>query len=248
MRNKIKGLVIRETPKGESDKILTLITDELGLINVKARGVRKISAAFIKSAQLFAFSEMLLYEKNGYYTMTEASMITDFYTIREDLGSYALACYVCEAAGAFTTPGETASEVLRLALNTLYAIENKSYPRDQIKAAFELRLCAVSGFAPDLEDCPECGGPIGEKGLIVFDEALGYPVCSGCSSGGTPIPSSVMLAMKHIVGSESGKFMSFRLDGNGLETLAEFAEKYLLRCAEKSFPTLKFYKQCEELA
>ena len=85
MRHKIKGIVIREVPKGETSKLLTVVTSSLGVITVNAKGVRKLSSPYLKSAQLFAFSDMLIYDKNGFYTLSEASLIADFYPIREDI-------------------------------------------------------------------------------------------------------------------------------------------------------------------
>ena len=248
MRTKVKGLVVREKPNGENAKLLTVLTDTCGLITVNARGVRKISAAYLKSAQVFAFSDMLLYEKNGFRTLTEASLITDFYALREDLCAYSLACYICEAASAFAVPGEESSGILRLALNTLYALENKSYDEAQIKAAFELKLCAEGGFLPDITACGSCGEAL--SGARVFDLRSGIALCGGCvAEGGETLLLSepVCRAAAHIAGADMQKFMSFRISGGDLAVLAELAEKYLKICAERDFNTLNFYKKCKEL-
>ena len=246
MRLKVKGLVLGERPKGETSKLLTVLTDICGVITVNAKGVRKISAAYLKSAQLFAFSEMLLYEKNGFYTLVEASLVTDFYPIREDLNSYALACYICESAGAFAPPGEDSSGILRLALNTLYAIENKTYPLKQIKAAFEFRICAESGFAPDAGACAVCGREIG--GDAYFDLKEGEVYCGDCKSGTSVlIGDPVRRAISHIICSDIKKFASFRIPESDLPRLSDCAERFFLAHAERGFNTLAFYKNCEEL-
>lgn len=248
MRTKVKGLVVREKPNGENAKLLTVLTDVCGLITVNARGVRKISAAYLKSAQLFAFSDMLLYEKNGFRTLTEASLITDFYALREDLGAYSLACYVCEAASAFAVPGEESAGILRLALNTLYALENKSFPEEQIKAAFELKLCAEGGFPPDISVCGSCGEKL--SGARAFDLRSGTALCGGCAPEGGEmllLSEPVCRAAEHIAGADMQKFMSFRLPGPDLRQLSGFAERFLALCAERDFKTLKFYKNCKEL-
>ena len=248
MRTKVKGLVVREKPNGENAKLLTVLTDTCGLITVNARGVRKISAAYLKSAQLFAFSDMLLYEKNGFRTLTEASLITDFYALREDLGAYSLACYICEAASAFAVPGEDSAGILRLALNTLYALENKSFPETQIKAAFELKLCAEGGFLPDVYVCGSCGEEL--SGARVFDLRSGTAFCGGCAAdGGEPMILSepVCRAVRHISESDMQKFMSFRVSVQDLAQLSALAERFLTVCAERDFNTLNFYKKCKEL-
>ena len=44
MRHKLKGLVIREQAKGETSKLLTFLTDAMGVLTVNAKGVRKLSS------------------------------------------------------------------------------------------------------------------------------------------------------------------------------------------------------------
>lgn len=249
MRHKIKGIVIRETPKGETSKLLTVLTSTLGVITVNAKGVRKLSSAYLKSAQLFAFSDMLLYEKNGFYTLTEASLVADFYPLREDIKNYSLASYFCEAASVFAIPGEESAKILRLLLNSLYALEKGSYSRNQTKSAFELRLCAECGYLPETDFCSECGEELlGNDFLFHITGGLAY--CSGCASAGydyTIIPAAVGQAIKHITDSDISRFLSFRIGENDMAVLASVAEKFMLSHAERGFKTLSFYKHCEEL-
>ncbi|MBR5779867.1 MAG: DNA repair protein RecO [Clostridia bacterium] len=248
MRHKIKGIVLRETPKGETSKLLTVLASDLGVITVNAKGVRKLSSPYIKSAQQFAFSDMLLYEKNGFYTLTEASLIADFYPIREDIKSYSLACYLCEAAFAFAVPGDESLNLLRLLLNSLYAIENKISSNSVIKAAFEFRLCAECGFMPEAESCFVCGDEL--EGVSLFNLSEGVTHCKSCASGSlgyVQITPAVAKAVIHITQSELSRFLSFRIAESDQAMLSDAAERYLLMRAERGFKTLSFYKHCEEL-
>ena len=248
MRHKIKGIVLREAPKGETSKLLTVLASDLGVITVNAKGVRKLSSPYIKSAQQFAFSDMLLYEKNGFYTLTEASLIADFYPIREDIKGYSLACYLCEAASAFAVPGEESSNLLRLLLNSLYAIENKISPNSVIKSAFEFRLCAECGFMPETECCFVCGDELGSVSMFNLSEGVTH--CKSCVSGSlgyVQITPAAAKAVTHITQSELSRFLSFRIAESDQAMLSDAAERYLLMRAERGFKTLSFYKHCEEL-
>jgi DNA repair protein RecO (recombination protein O) len=249
MRHKVKGIVLRETPKGETSKLLTVLTADLGVITVNAKGVRKISSAYLKSAQQFAFSDMLLYEKNGFYTLTEAALIADFYKIREDIKDYSLACYLCEAAAAFAVPGDDSREVLRLLLNTLYAIENKVSTLKIIKAAFELRLAAESGFLPETDYCADCGDELGGTPFL-FNINGGIALCRSCASAGNEnvtVTPAVGRAIAHVIESDASRFLSFRIGEDDQLLLGNIAERFLLAHAERGFKTLSFYKHCEEL-
>lgn len=249
MRVKIKGIVIREAPKGETSKLLTVLTADMGVITVNAKGVRKISSPYIKSAQLFAFSDMLLYVKNGFYTLTEAALITDFYSLSADIKKYSLACYLCEAAAAFSVAGEESGNILRLLLNSLYALENGKASNPLVKSAFELRLCAESGFLPELSHCVECERELlGEE--LIFSISEGIALCRDCTYVGGDnvlITSSVGRAIAHITESELSRFISFRIGESDQAVLSVVAERFMLARAERGFKTLAFYKQCEVL-
>ncbi|MBR2901384.1 MAG: DNA repair protein RecO [Clostridia bacterium] len=249
MRHKIKGIVIRETPKGETSKLLTVVTSSLGVITVNAKGVRKLSSPYLKSAQLFAFSDMLLYEKNGFFTLSEASLIADFYPIREDIKKYSLACYLADVASSFSIPGDDSGIILRILLNSLYALENDKNSSRIIKAAFELRICAECGFLPEVSVCEICGEELdGEE--ITFNITEGVSYCKNCAfNNGNDLflTRSVVKAILHITESELTKFISFKISEKDEEFLSACAERFLLSRAERGFKTLSFYKHCEEL-
>ncbi len=249
MHHKLKGIVIRESPKGETSKLLTVLTSSLGVITINAKGVRKLTSPYLKSAQLFAFSNMLLYEKNGYYTLCEAALITDFYSLSKDIKDYSLACYFADVSASFSIPGEESAKILRLLLNSLYALEKDVAPIELVKAGFELRICAESGFYPDVSNCLECDTELsGKDFLFHIDEGMAF--CLDCGRSNrecTVLSASVGKAISHITESELSKFISFRIGEADMKKLSIIAEKYLLARAERGFKTLSFYKHCEDL-
>ena len=60
-----KALVLRGVDYKESDRILTLFTQEQGKLTVSARGCRKKGSAIAAGCQLLAWSEMVLYDYQG---------------------------------------------------------------------------------------------------------------------------------------------------------------------------------------
>ena len=61
-----KGLVLRETQTKEADKILTVLTAEHGRLAVVARGARRRNSRYAAACELLAYSELVLYERNGW--------------------------------------------------------------------------------------------------------------------------------------------------------------------------------------
>lgn len=249
MQHKVRGIVVREAAKGENDKLLTVLTGDEGVLTVNAPGVRKISASNLRSAQLFAYSDLLLYVKNGFYTLQESILHEDFYSLREDVPNFALGCYLCELASAVSVGGEEGNEILRLLLNALYAAEKKLASPRIIKTAFEFRIAALIGYEPELTECPICGKSADVIPNRMFELTDGYLFCASCEnpeegfSRRAKVSSACYAAMKHLLGSPVNKIFLFRLEENALAELSALTEEYLLLRVDKKIKTLDFLKK-----
>ena len=249
MRHKVRGIVVSEMAKGESDKLLRVLTGEEGVLTVRAPGVRKLSATNLRSAQLFAYSDLLLYEKNGFFTLQESILQEDFYDLRADVTAFALGCYLCELASAVSVGGEEGVEILRLLLNALYAAEKKLADPQVIKTAFEFRTAALIGYEPDLTGCPICSKPVEEMRDGMFELTDGYLFCRSCEnpaegfSRRVPVSLPCCKALRHILTVPVNKIFLFRLEEHALRELSALTEEYLLLRLERKPKTLDFLKQ-----
>ena len=143
MRLTTQGIVLRETNYKEADKILTVLTRDWGKRTVKARGCRRKNSKLTAASQLLVYSELTLSERGEFTTLTEADPLEQFWSVRQDLETLALASYFAEVAEASAQEGETCPELLSLLLNCLYALDTLKKPRALVKAVFELRLLCL---------------------------------------------------------------------------------------------------------
>ena len=88
-----KGIVLRATATKEADYILNILTDSLGRIAVVARGARRKGSRIAAGSELLAFSELVLYQRGNWYYLDEASTISLFDGIRQDIELLSLASY-----------------------------------------------------------------------------------------------------------------------------------------------------------
>jgi len=235
-----RALVIRSVPYRDSDRILTLLSDKLGRITVKARGAVRKNSTLASACQLFCCSDMVLFEKDGRYTLNEAHIIEQFEGLRADLHSMALASYFADVlANQEEDQAEGSCELLRLALNCLYALSSNRYPCELVKAAFELRFVALSGYEPDLNSCALCGCLV-NGGRAVAEKGEVY--CLECAPRyGIDLSVSSLTAARHFVSCELKKLLQVTLTDADARALSEFSGRYLRSCLERSFKTLDFY-------
>lgn len=236
------GIVLRETETRESDKILTVLTGDLGKISVIARGARRKGSRIAAVCQLLAYSEMTLYQRGEWYYLDEGSTIMLFEALRQDFEKLSLAAYFAELTE-FLSEGATAPEMLPLLLNALYALSALDKEPLLVKTAFELRLMALSGFEPLCDGCAVCGR--GEVERPMLDVVQGILHCAACrQKGGLSLPLSEggVAALRYILHCEAKKLYSFRVEKRALQGLSHAAEGFMAAQLERSFRTLDYYK------
>lgn len=238
-----RGVVLRQTETKEADKILTVLTAEKGKLSVIARGARRRGSRLAAASQLLVYSEMTAYQSRDWYMLTEASTLQLFPGLRTEVERLALASYFAELAETVTQEGEPAEELLPLLLNALYALGELKKPPGLVKAAYELRLLSLSGFAPMLDRCGRCGAAV--EGGALLDAAAGCVLCGGCgrhAPGLWPLSAAALAAARHITACEAKKLYAFSLPEEDLRQLASACEAFCLTQLERRFRTLDFYR------
>ena len=238
----IKALVLREVRYKEADRILTLLSAGEGKLTAKARGALRKSSRTGAATQQLTYAEMTLFANKGKWTVNEASVLEPFDGLRTDLEALALGSYFAECLEALSVEDEPDGELMQLGLNALYALSRALFDSRLIKAAFELRLMCLSGYAPDLAACAACGG---EPRDPVFHPADGRVYCRACPHppGALPLDEPALAAMRYIAAAPAKKLFAFSLGESSLAALGAVTEQYLLRQTERRFGTLEYYKQ-----
>ena len=245
MKFTTKGLVIRQQNIGEQDRLVWVLTSDMGVLRAFVRGAKNIKNPKSAATGLLTYSDISVFKGKDAYSIDEASVIEVFFDLRKDIVKMSLAQYFCELAAAVCPTEQNAQPQLSLILNALYLLATSDKSPDLIKACVELRLCAMSGFMPDLVMCKGCGAYEKESMLFLINE--GTIVCADCFAkapkpSSIPIDSGLLKALRHIIFSEDKKLFSFSLSDSGLENLNFITEAYICKVLEKNFPTLHFYK------
>jgi DNA repair protein RecO (recombination protein O) len=255
MLSEVRGIVLRSTDIRETDRLITVYTEELGIITALARGARSLKSRKLASTQQFCYGSFVLYGREDKLWVKEASLIESFYSIRNSIEGLALAMYICEVVENVAT-SEPDRDILRLTLNSLFAISQGTYDLCKVKAGFEIRLASILGFMPDVVFCSRCGRGDGE---FFFDVMAGAMECAECHKlsalGGERLAmeheSSILCilseaaktALCYCIYSPLEKLFSFCVAEDDMRLFARAAEEYLLNHLERGFKTLNFYNE-----
>lgn len=82
-----------------------------------------------------------------------------------------------------TPPKQPEARVLSTSVEMMEALEAVPEAREELLLAFQARLLAVAGLAPQLDTCAHCGKQAAEGQAARFDPRLGAVACRGCGGG-----------------------------------------------------------------
>ena len=222
----ISGLVLKETRYKESDRILTILTPELGVISASAQSSLRLKNKLFSACGLFCYSEFVLLPGRNMYTIREAEVRNVFHGISSTIEGMSLAMYLAEMAVALSPTGEEAAKELRV-----------------IKAVFELRTMSECGFLPQLVCCKICekyDGP-----AFYLDPQEGILLCEDCAkkAGKTcNLDMGALYALRHICLVEDKKIFAFKISVGSLAKLSAVAERYALTHLDKPLKSYDFLK------
>lgn len=248
---KCRGIIIKQQDTGEKGKLLTVLTENRGVVYAKAAGGKNVGASYFRCVQLFTYCEFHMYSGHNpnFLTVLDAVYIRSFFELSKDIKNFALASYCAELCKTSFVGGSEDAPVLRLLLNTFHTLEKGAYPHDHVKAVFELRLAALLGFAPQLDVCDTCGIELpSEETATFFDLEQCSVRCGRCQKRAEgfvyEMPAAVYRSFYHSLAADDDRLFSFKTDTDTLDRFSSLSEKYILlrlECEPKSLPLYKSF-------
>lgn len=246
MQRATKGLVIREQTIGESDRLVTLLTADFGIIKAFVRRAKQMKSKMNSATALFAYSNFTLYKTKDAFTVDDASPIEVFFELRRDIDRLSLAQYFAQLAYEMSAQEQPEEELLRLTLNSLHLLCRGEKNIFQIKAVFELRAMCIGGYMPSVLACDNCGTY--ETPTMYFDTLEGKIYCENCpKSEALAVPKTVITAVRFICLTEPAKIFAFSLSDENIKLLGELAEKYTLSRVQRKLSALEFFKGLQQI-
>ena len=138
MQMETDGLMIGEQSVGESDRLVTVLTRDEGVVRAFARQAKRTGSTKVSATQLFCYSRLTLYKGREKYIIDDARPIELFFDLRRDIERLALAQYFCELARSLAPQEAPAGDFLRLLLNSFHFLSKGTRPPLLLKAVVEM--------------------------------------------------------------------------------------------------------------
>ena len=238
-----EGVVIRQMPLGEADRILTLCSPDMGKVRAVAKGVRRTRSRLGGHLELLNRVSVSVAIGRDLDTISEASAISTFGGIRADLRRVSRALYVAELVDCFSMEGNGNQAIYHLLLSTLLWLE-RADNLDLLMRWFEMRLLECSGYMPELVNCVECRSLLEPDNHLFACDSGGVlcPNCRTASNGALiPLPLNTMKTLRFIQReARFDKVEALNVPAHIRQEMERLMRTYIRHVAEREVKSAEF--------
>lgn len=144
----VTGIILKQSPVGEYDRHISLLTKERGKIAAFARGAKRPGNKLAAATAPFCFGKFRLYEGRNSYTLAEADIQNYFEELRTDYIGACYGMYFAEIADYYAQENNDEREMMKLLYQSLRALCAETLPNPLVRCVFECRAIAVNGEFP----------------------------------------------------------------------------------------------------
>ncbi len=169
----LTGMVLKETPVGEYDRRLVILTRERGKITAFARGAKRPGNVLMAVSRPFVFGQFKLFEGREAYSLQGAEISNYFAEISADMEAACYGSYFLEFADYYCRENVDGTEMLLLLYQSLRALLKPALPDSLVKLVFELRAMVANG-----EYTEKPPRPVSDSATYAWEYIIASPIGS----------------------------------------------------------------------
>lgn len=175
------ALVLASLDHGESDKIITFFSRDLGRVAGIAKGANRSKKRFPNKLELFSHVTLAYSERSRspLIFIVDADLHNSFLELRRNVDCYVAATFIRETLLMATGERQGDEGVFDLLLWSLQVMDDGREPLG-VTAVFLLRLFDRLGYRPDLTHCRSCEKPFSPGDSFSFQHLTGGLLCGTC--------------------------------------------------------------------
>ncbi len=149
------GIVLQRKPMGETDRLLTILSPEYGLIRAVAPGSRKLKSRLRGRSELFVVNQYLVVKGRSLDKITQAETLRCYPGLSQTLSQLTASQYLAELVLTLALSEQSQEEIYELLLEHLQRLENIPQETDLYPhlAQAVFHCLVVGGLAPQVMNC-----------------------------------------------------------------------------------------------
>jgi DNA repair protein RecO (recombination protein O) len=189
VEQRTEGFLLRSVEYGESDRIVTFLTQDFGKIAMFARAARKSQRRFGGALELFGRLGLRFQDRGSKLaTLSSADVLRGPRRLVSRYELIARGSYITELVSESLREREAAPELFQLLDLAYQVLDDPAYSeadpgvQDGWLASVELKLLVLAGYQPRLDSCAACDAQETRR-VYWFHAQRGGVLCTPCAQG-----------------------------------------------------------------
>ena len=211
MIENVEGIIIKETPYGETSKIINVLTKEYGIIGIMCKGAMSIKSKIRSTTLKLTYGIFnIYYKKDKLSILNSVDIINPLKKIKEDIVLISYTSYICDLVYQVIKNDNFDIKIYNNCINSILKIEEGLNPI-VITNILEVKLLDYLGVGLNLTSCVSWGS---KKDIVTLSSEKGGLICKNCYEGERIVPISLVktINMYYLVDIKSISKLSLKED------------------------------------
>lgn len=218
----VEGIVLSETPYGETSKIINLYTKEKGLIGIMCKGAKSLKSPFRAGTQTLSYGVFCLNYKEGKIsTLRSVDIINPLKEIHNDLDKMVIVSYLTKLIVQVVKQNNN-KKIYDLFISTILKI-NEGFDETVLCNILEIKLLPFLGVTLCLDGCIRCGS---KKEIVTIDASYGGLICKNCYRNEQIIDLRVVKLLRMYYYIDIGSIENIKVDAKLKKIINKFLTDY----------------------
>lgn len=212
-----QGLILRHINFREADRLISIYTEDRGLVNVVAKGARRIKSKLAGSLEPFTLAEFMIVKGKNYDTVASSEVINVYRGIKNDLTKIKLAYYFSKIILETAKEMQRDNKLYNYLLNIFDYLDKFEYKKNNklnwLVWFFIWHYLKLSGYQPELHKCQVCKKSLAPDNLF-FNYKKGGLIGGQCQisgDGSQSISTNLVKIIRTIMNSDSPDTLAVKL-------------------------------------
>ena len=176
MISKFEGIIINETPYGDTSKIINIFTKEHGVIGVMCQGVKSLKNPLRTKTLKYTYGYFhLKYNENKLSKLIDVDIINNLNEIKNDIILISYLSYITELTNKVIKQNED-KNIFNIFISTILKLNEKQNPLI-LTNILEIKYLDYLGVGLNLNSCIKCGN---KTNIVTLDPDEGGYICKKC--------------------------------------------------------------------
>lgn len=243
MITKVEGMIINETPFGDTSKIIQIFTKEYGILGVMCKGVKSLKSRLRALTIKYTYGSFYIYYKEDKLSiLKDVDVLEDFKFIKNDILLIGYLNYLTELTTQVYKQSNDAT-LYHLFLSGIKKLNEAMNPL-VITNILELKYLPFLGVGLELDACILCGN---KKDVVTLDADEGGYICKNCYTNQILVSSKTVKLVRMYYYIEIDSIRELKISEEVIKEINFFINRYYERYTGLYLKSKKFLQKMLEL-